>query len=81
MGLASFLIIIRISFSLTNKSNNVGFVTDVSDNEKNISEFISETGNYEIEINTQSNGILIKDIEIADSRITLVFNKKILILN
>ncbi|KAA1245571.1 hypothetical protein [Aquimarina sp. RZ0] len=81
MGLASFLIIIRISFSLTNKSNNVGFGTDVSDNEKNISEFISETGNYEIEINTQSNGILIKDIEIADSRITLVFNKKILILN
>ena len=64
-----------LSFSLTNKSNNIGFGTDVSDNEKDISEFITETGNYEIEINTQSDGVLIKDIEIQDVRTTLVFNK------
>ncbi len=64
-----------ISFSLTNKSNNVGFGTDVSNNEKNIMEFISETGSYEIEINTQSDGVLTKDIEISDLNTTLIFNK------
>jgi len=64
-----------ISFSLTNKSNNVGFGTGVSNNEKDIMEFISETGFYQLEINTQSDGMITKDIEIIDLNTTLVFNK------
>ncbi|OEK08123.1 hypothetical protein A8C32_01290 [Flavivirga aquatica] len=61
--------------TLTNKSNNYGFSTGVSDNEKKLSSLIQETGYFEIEIHTNSGGIYTKEIEILFLDTTIIFNK------
>ncbi|MBL4561819.1 MAG: hypothetical protein JKX79_12640 [Labilibaculum sp.] len=64
-----------IGFDLTHIATNVGFGTNVTNNEKTLLGLIESTGIFEIKINTVSEGIYIKEIEILSKNTTLSFNK------
>lgn len=61
--------------TITNCNSNEGFSTNVEGNNKDLSEFSLEIGKYDIEIHTQSEGVLEQTIEIEDSDTSIIFNK------
>ncbi len=62
--------------TITNCVSNEGFSTNVENNNKDLTEFALEIGKYDIEIHTESDGILLKTIELEDPDILLIFSKK-----
>lgn len=61
--------------TITNCDTSQGFSTNVEGNQRDLSEFSLEIGKYDIEIHTQSGGVLEKTIDIEDNDTTIVFNK------
>jgi len=61
--------------TITNCSTDLGFSTNVENNERDLSEFSLDLGKYDIEIHTQSEGVLEQTIEIEDTDSTIIFEK------
>ncbi len=64
-----------VGMTITSCDTNSGFSTNVEDNRKDLSDFDLQSGKYDIEIHTNSEGLINETIEIADSYYKIIFNK------